>query len=331
MTEVAPGIFLLRIPIPEENLKYINAYLVRGDSGHLLVDTGWNTDDAFASLQQQLSEIGMSIKDISRIAVTHIHPDHYGLVGRLKELTAASVCLHRLEQERVTQRYINIDSLLKQMSHWLEVNGTPPDQLPELKMASVPMVKYVAPVMPDCVLKGGETITVGDFNFQVLWTPGHSPGHICLYEPSRSVLLSGDHILPTISPNVGLHPQSSVNPLGDYIASLKRLKRLNVDLVLPGHESPFHGLNRRIDELLRHHEARMQEIMGQIDSTPRSAYDVANRLTWLADIGGAGWHMLSPINRRLAILETIAHLELMASEGKIEKLRENGIVHYRRS
>lgn len=328
MTEVTPGIHRLQLPMPVASLEYINAYLVQGDNGYLLVDTGWNTSQAFDSLEKQLAEIGIDIQDISRIILTHIHPDHYGLVGKLKQLSQAEIILHYLEKSLIESRYVNMDALLQQMGQLLRANGVPPAEVSELQTASAEMLKFVAPIQPDITLHGGETISTGIFTFQVLWTPGHSPGHICLYEPTKKVLLSGDHILPAISPNIGLHPQSSDNPLGDYINSLNEIKRLDVNLVLPGHESPFTALTKRIEELIQHHEQRNSKILAMLKVKPKTAYQIVAEMTWLSDTNGVGWQNLPAFHRRLAISETMAHLESMRFSGKINKFFSNGTIYY---
>ena len=333
MTEVIPGIYRLKLPmpVPLTTLEYVNAYLVRGDIGYLLVDTGWNISEAFDSLTKQLAEIDVDVEDISKIVVTHIHPDHYGLVGKLKELSHAELALHHLEQDLIQSRYVTMDDLLQQTARWLHINGVPPDELACLQTASVGMAKFVTATSPDVILHGGETISTGVFTFQVLWTPGHSPGHICLYEPNHKILLSADHILPTITPNVGLHPQSSDNPLGDYINSLNDIKQLDVDLILPGHENPFTGLEARIDKLIQHHKQRNSEILATIKAEPKTTYQIAKGITWLSDLNGVGWQSLSPRDKRLAVLETLAHLESMKISGKIDKFLKDSIIYYQQT
>ena len=309
-------------------LGYVNVYLVQGDNGHLLIDTGWNTKEAFDSLKSQLSEIGINIKDISQIVVTHIHPDHYGLAGKLKQLSGAKIALHYLEKNLIDSRYVNMDILLRRVARWLHTNGVPDASLSELQTASLGVVKFVAPATPDLVFKGGETLSAGSFSLKVLWTAGHSPGHICLYEPSHKMLISGDHILPTITPNIGLHPQSGDNPLGDYISSLNTVKLLDVDLVLPGHENPFTGLQSRIKEVIRHHEQRSSEILQIFKAKPKTAYQIATEITWMSDTNGVSWQDLTPLDKRLAVLETIAHLKSMRVNQKINESTRDGIIHY---
>ena len=227
MIEVIPDIYRMPLPLPVPHLSHINTYLVRGDKDYLLIDTGWNTEEAFDSLKKQLAELGVSGREINRIAITHAHPDHYGMAGKLKNLFSATLYFHHLEKDFIESRYVHMDELLEEMNLWLKVNGVPPDQLAELQQASLPMLKFVAPAMPDTTLYGGETITIGDFNFNVLPTPGHAPGHVCLYEPVNKVLFSGDHVLPGITPNVSLYPQSGDNPLGDFLESLKTVRQLD--------------------------------------------------------------------------------------------------------
>ncbi len=330
MTEVTPGIHWLKLPITirDTSLTHVNAYLVQGDDGYLLVDAGWNTSEAFDSLQKQLAEIGAEIKDISQIVVTHIHPDHYGLVGRLKQLSNAKFALHDVEKGFIASRYINTDKLLEQTARWLNINGVPPDELTHIRDATVGLEQFVAPAYPDVTLHGDETISTGMFTFQVLWTPGHSAGHICLYEPEKKVLISGDHVLPKITPNISRHPQSGENPLGRYLNSLNSLKQLDIELILPGHESPFAGLKPRIDELIQHHEQRNLEILATTKGEPKTAYQIVKELTWG---GGTGWQDMPFFHKRLAIFETLAHLELMAINGQTGKLSRDSIIYYRQT
>ncbi len=330
MTEVIPGIYQLKIPLPSKEilLGYVNVYLAQGNNGYLLVDTGWDTEEAFNSLKKQLAEIGINFKDIAQIVATHIHPDHCGLTGKLKQLSPAKIALHYLEKDFIESRYINMDELLSQIAEWLHTNGVPNEELIKLQTASLGMAKFVTPALPDVTLYGGEIISTGVFNFRVLWTPGHSPGHISLYEPTRKVLISGDYILPKITPNIGLHPQSGTNPLGDYIKSLNTTKKLDVNLILPGHENPFTGLQSRIEELIKHHQKRNSEILETLKATAKTAYQISTEITWGSNINGVGWDNLAPWDKRLAILETIAHLEAMRFAGKVEKFLKDSIIYY---
>jgi glyoxylase-like metal-dependent hydrolase (beta-lactamase superfamily II) len=330
MTEVTPGIHWLKLPTlrGQSSLTHVNAYLIRGDSSFLLVDAGWNTDESFASLQRQMAETGADIKDISQIVVTHVHPDHYGQAGRLKRLSGASLALHDIEKGFIESRYVHMDNLLTQTAQLMSISGLPPEELADVRDASLGMEHNVVPTAPDVILHGGETITAGTFTFQVLWTPGHSEGHVCLYEPEKKILISGDHILPRITPNISWHPQSSENPLGKYLNSLKDLKKLDVKMVLPGHEFPFTEFRPRIDELIRHHEERNREILAAIKDEPKTAYDIVQVVTWGVS---NSWQEMPLFHQRLALFETLAHLELMTIDGRLRKVSRDSVIYYQQT
>lgn len=324
--EIVRGVHQIKIPIPESSLEHINVYLVEGDEGNLLIDTGWNTPNAFEALKQQLRDSGFGFKDITQIVVTHVHPDHYGLAGRLTQLSGAKLALHEAELSLIDSRYINMEQLLQEMEAYLRRHGTPQNDLPAIHKASLWIKRFVVPALPEIVLKGGEELTIGSFNFEVLLTPGHSIGHICLYEPKRKLLFSGDHVLPEITPHIGLHPQSGENPLGDFINSLKEIEKLEVNFVFPGHGPVFSGLKQKMWEILYHHEQRKLAITKAIRDELKTAYQIASEIPWRPEQSGVAFKDLAPWDKRLAVLETLAHLELLVTEGKVEKMAENEMV-----
>ncbi len=319
----------MSLPIPAPSPDHVNSYLVRGDNGCLLVDTGWHTETAFASMKDQLAEAGVGFEDITQIVITHVHPDHYGLAGKLKQLSRASIALHHLEAELIKSRYINMDSLIRRMGQWLRANGVPAGDATRLSTASASMVRFVTPTLPDITLHGGEVITSGSFSFRVLWSPGHSPGHISLYEPQQKVLVSGDHILADFTPNIGLHPQSGVNPLAEYLGSLRAIGQTEVSLVLPGHGQPFAGARQRIEQIIHHHEERKSAILRALDSMPKTAYQIATAIDWKQGDEESGWDRLGLWDRRMAVLETLSHLEAMRIDGGLHKSTIDGTVFYR--
>ena len=330
MTEIVPDIFQLQFSPPSGYLEHVNAYLIKGDDGYLLIDTGWNTEEVFHSLKQQLDELHVNFTEIHQILITHIHPDHYGMAGRLKELSHAKITLHHLEGNLIKTRYANRDKLLNQINQWLRINGVPSNELIKLQMTPPEWIKSVIPVLPDVSLHGDETLTVNSFSFKVIWTPGHSPGHICLYEPTHKILISGDHILAATTPNISLNSQSSSNPLGDYLNSLGLVKQLEVNLVLPGHEKPFTGLRERVEELIRHHERRKSEILEILKTKPKTAYQVCLEMTWMLDTtpNGVLGYYLASWDKRMAVSETLAHLESLRVDGKVDKFHKDGIIFY---
>ncbi len=333
MIEVTPGIYQLTLPNPAyAALRYVNTYLMRGSDGYLLIDTGWS-DEALTSLQQQLTKVGISFSDISQIVVTHTHPDHYGLANRLKQLSGAKLALHHLEIGVIESRYSDETDFLSRLEQWWHVNGVSATEVKKFREDFQKIARiFISPVLPDVTLHGGETISSGVFNFQVLWTPGHSAGHISLYEPKQKILFSGDHILPNITTNIGiglLLSQSSGNPLDDYLNSLNQIKQLEVNLILPGHENRFVGLKKRVEELILHHKRRTTEVAKTIETEAKIAYQIATELTWMPDVKGVGWQDLDLWSQKLAIAETAAHLESLRCDGMADKFFRDSIAYYR--
>jgi len=209
----------------------------------------------------------------------------------------------------------------------LRRHGVPELDIPALQSASMPALKFVTLTMPDEPLYGGEILNTGLYSLEVIWTPGHSPGHICLYEPQNQLLFAGDHVLPQITPNVSYHVQSGDNPLGDYLYALQKLQNLPVTKVLPAHEHVFADLPGRIKEIFRHHDNRKEEMRRLIQEKPSGAYEISSQTTW--DIPGLTWEQFSSQLRRGAATETIAHLEYMRREGTVTRIDEDGLFLYR--
>lgn len=327
-TQVLPGIWRLPLPLHDSPLGHVNTYLVRADDGYLLVDCGWDTADTLHTLEGHLRALDVRFDDVRHLLITHIHPDHYGLAGRLREITNADLRFHRLEKLFIESRYGDVDRLLEEMREWLRRNGVPVGELDTLTRSSMTMLGRVQVAFPDQALEGGEEITCGKFAFKVLWTPGHAAGHICLFDAAHKVLLSGDHVLPRITPSVGLHAHSDGNPLADYLDSLHLVSKLEADLVLPGHGTPFSGLPERAAELIAHHDARLEEMREAVErlgETYGSAFTVASALRWGR---GRQWDDLSSFERRMAVTETLAHLELLHARGLLSKRFDHGTVAY---
>jgi glyoxylase-like metal-dependent hydrolase (beta-lactamase superfamily II) len=197
-----------------------------------------------------------------------------------------------------------------------------------LKEASLWMNKYVTADSPDIMLEDGDVVSNDSFEFEVLWTPGHSPGHICLYEKERKFIITGDHVLYETTPHVGFNPISGDNPLGDYISSLKRLESLRVTFALPGHGPVFNALGLRIGTILGHHEDRRKAIMKSLRSGLQTAYAVAQQIPWMLNGGSVAFRDLADWDKRMAVTETIAHLKLMVADDMVSNVDMDGASLY---
>ena len=239
---VRPGLWSVPVPLPNNSLRYVLVYVFETDAGVYLVDAGWNTEDAFAALEAGLDVVGATIADVRGVLVTHIHPDHYGLAGRIRNESGAWVALHPADAHLLHERYEEPEHLLDRVGTMLRRMGAPPDELESLQRAAMPVRSLVDAAKPDVELEDGARPELPGWDVTAIWTPGHSPGHLCFWEAGNRLMLSGDHVLPRITPNIPFHPQAGANPLGDYLASLDKLEPYDAVEVLPAHEHRFVGL-----------------------------------------------------------------------------------------
>jgi glyoxylase-like metal-dependent hydrolase (beta-lactamase superfamily II) len=309
---VRPGLWSIPVPLPNNSLRYVLVYLFETDRGPYLIDAGWNTDDAFEALQSGMTTAGCRVADVQGVLVTHIHPDHYGLAGRIREASGAWISLHPADADLIHDRYQEPDDLLERVATALRRMGAPAEELASLQNASMPLRPMVDAVLPDVLLEDGDRPEVPGWDLQAIWTPGHSPGHLCFFESSQQLMLSGDHVLPRITPNIPYHPQAGANPLGDYLNSLDKLEPYEVNEVLPAHEHRFVDLRRRLEELRQHHHERFNEVIEILRAGPRSAWEIAESMHWSRQ-----WQDIAGFMRRAAVGEAVSHLRALQIDGKI--------------
>jgi glyoxylase-like metal-dependent hydrolase (beta-lactamase superfamily II) len=314
--KVRPGLWSVPVPIPNNPLRYVLVYAFETDRGLYLVDAGWNTDDAYDTLVAGLGHAGYEIGDVEGVLVTHIHPDHYGLAGRIREASGAWVALHPADAGLIEARYDEPDDLIERMAAMLRRDGAPPDEIAELKMASMPVRPWVSAAVPDVLIEDGDRPEVPGWDLTAIWTPGHSPGHLCFWEAANRLMLmlSGDHVLPRITPNISFHPQAGPNPLGDFLASLDKVGAYDADEVLPAHEYRFDDLRGRVEELKNHHQVRFEEVVAAIGDGQTSTWQIAARMTW-----NKPWDQIVGWTRRAAAGETLAHLRYLETRGVLRE------------
>ncbi len=313
-SEVFPGIHRIELPLPFE-LASVNVHLVRLDRGYLLIDTGMNTAESFAALELGLAHAGIEWSDIRQILLTHIHPDHMGLSARVIELTGAPLSMHRVEVQ-----HLGMITTPERRSEWIgrafEESGVPESLRARMEQHFQVIRCNFHKLAPAALLNGGEEIETAIGPLTVHWTPGHSPGHACLYSARHRLLISGDQILPKITPNISWLPGQDT--LDGFLLSLNRLKTLEVDHILPSHGEPFSGHRPWIEKTVRHHHERCDQIRGLL-AAPQTAHNLV----------GVLWpRKLSPINHQFALLEVMAHLEYMRLRGRIRNETRDGAVHW---
>jgi glyoxylase-like metal-dependent hydrolase (beta-lactamase superfamily II) len=316
--EIADGVVQVHLPLPMRPT-IVNVYLVRAGTTWTLVDTGMNTEDSLRRLRAVLDELGVAPTAVTRLIGTHHHVDHFGTAAPLRELTHAAVYLHPLEAERATL----LGHIGGENTDYLRTHGVPdvPESL-RLPPPSRFFGTWYSPAPPDHLLGDGDEIPLGAGRcLRVVWTPGHTPGHCCLLLEPDGVLFVGDHLLPKITPHVGLWPNGPENPLGDFLASHEKIQRLDARLVCPAHGPVYEDHRRRARQLVDFHRVRKLAMLELIRRRPLTAYEVA--LDAFA---------ISPDNRfqvMAATVETLAHLELLRREGRARRELRDGVVLYR--
>jgi glyoxylase-like metal-dependent hydrolase (beta-lactamase superfamily II) len=326
-TEIAPGFWRLPMPIPGHNLQGVCAFLVQDRDGYLMIDSGMAIPACIDALDGHLAAIGVPISAIHTIVATHCHPDHLGQASRLRALSGARIWLHGLDAPLVHPEHPAGDADLPSMVTWLTRYGFPPEEAGEARQSVDAGQGASYLLAPDRLLEGGETVVVGAYRLEVVWTPGHTPGHVCLFEPARGLLLTGDHLFAKAAPNVRLMSYSPIDTMGRYVASLEKIAALGADLALPAHGEPFGQVADRAGQVIRHQLDRRERLRTMLTPRPQTAYELA-QVVW-----GPGarttWDTFHPRLRRNAAMTLAAHLEQLAEDGEVARhTGEAGVVGF---
>ncbi len=300
----------------------INAYVIK-DEPVTLVDSGVKTDEAEDALRSGLAEIGLTFGDIERIVITHAHLDHYGLAGAVAAEGNPTICAHPLEVYDIESElgYESPDDPRTDRGEkFLLESGLPEEKL-GLNLARHPVFQELRKaVKVTDRIEDGDIMPFERGDMKAIHCPGHSPGMINFYDPAEKVLLSGDNVLKHISPvpllNFPLDPaEPRAHSLADYLATLKRLKKLDIDLVLTGHGEIIDNLGEVIENVTLHHEVRKKKALKFLRKTPGTAYDVCNHL----------FPKLDPLHTFLAMSEAIGHIDILEEEGAVELEVKDGL------
>ena len=273
------------------------------------------------ALVSGLKECGVDSRQAD-FFITHMHADHAGLVSALAG-----------EGARIYFGWADAEIMRSTApEHWeKQLNfarkcGFPGEEL-EKAIRSHPGRRYSPNTSLNlCVSKDGDMISIGDYLFECIETPGHTAGHICLYEPSKKIFICGDHILVDITPNITLSSEEG-NPLKEYLKSLDKVYDLDVELVLPGHRRIFRNHKERIRELKQHHQTRLDEVISILGKGRQNVFQVASQMTW--DIDYKSWNLFPPAQKWFAFGEAMAHLKYLEEEGKVEgQIEGQGLVFF---
>ena len=323
--QVTGGVWSVPVPIPDSPLRYVLSYLIEHQSGVVMVDTGWDHPDSWQALSDGLDACGIPMSAITAVLITHVHPDHHGLSAAVREKSGAWIGMHEREAAwltRMTGWSFEHSGAWAAHQRWC---GAPLMHIEELAEARRADGQARSLAHPDQTIAHGELIDAPGLRLRALWTPGHTPGHLCFHDETRDLMLTGDHVLPRITPNIASYDRES-SPLPDYLRSIDALRGIQPGEVLPAHEYRFRDLDARLDVLAAHHAERLEEVGQVLAATPAglATWQVAERVTW-----SRGWDQLSGFPRQAALGEVLAHLRHLQGRGAAECLDVQGVGRWR--
>ena len=321
---VAPGVLRIPLPLPTDGLRAVNVYVLVTDDGLTLIDGGWAIEVSRELLEKSLHDAGFALGDIRRFLVTHVHRDHYTQAVTVRREVGAHVSLgigDKPTLDLVQQRPLEEEPHVR----ILREAGAAGLARAWSDFSRSQTVDRTFWEYPDAWLSTDHRIDLGERALDAVATPGHTQGHYVFADDTAGLLFAGDHVLPTITPSIGFEPVPAALPLGDFLASLTKVRAMPDLRLLPAHGPVAPSSHARIDELVSHHDHRLALCLAAVGAGS-SARDIAAELPWtrhehaLAD--------LDVFNAALAILETRAHLELLVARGEVTRTLDDEVVVY---
>ena len=291
----------------------VNVYLIRGPKGVALIDTGLDDSDCRQALLSGLKKNGLEPADIEKVVCTHHHVDHTGLGGTLKK-AGARVIVSSVDA-KLLESFFSHPEKDKQKAFFYGRHAVPKEFAERVSLV-FPFFRGLAEEFePDETINGGDAIDLGGILFQVLHTPGHTPGHICLFQPDAQIIFTGDCVITKDATHISMKPEiQAIDPVGDFIDSLKSLRALNGVTALPGHGPLIKDLAVKTTELIDHLRRRSDVIADNLSETPQTAYQLAPPLTGKRSRTFSNWVNVSQTAAFLAHLVQIGRAQCIETQ-----------------
>ncbi|MGH3518452.1 MAG: MBL fold metallo-hydrolase [Haloechinothrix sp.] len=320
--EVAPGVHRIPLPMPNDGLRAVNVYAIEDGDGVVLIDAGWEVDDAREQLRAALDALGYGLADIRRFLVTHMHRDHYTLAVALRRVNGTPIALGAGERPSLEEIiHGSDDRQIGELRRWgadgriaIEEIGIEPERGRTIYE------------LPDEWLTGVSDIELTKRTLRAVPTPGHTHGHMVFIDEQASLLFAGDHVLPHITPSIGFEPAQARLPLGDYLASLRLMLSHPDMLLLPAHGPVVDSAHARVRELLDHHDERLEVTWETVRDGATTAFESAAMLGWTRR--HRDFADLNAFNQFLAVGETSAHLDVLAEQRRLAVSVRDGVARY---
>lgn len=321
---VATGVRRIPLPLTGDALRAVNVYAIADRRGVVLVDAGWDHPGSRSALDHGLANLGATIKDVHSLLITHVHRDHFGQATGIARASGAAVLLDRRERKSFQRMKRPPRPLRKRSMLGLARAGA--QQLLAEAALHWPTVK-AADVDEPTWMEDVRVLELADRRLEVIRTPGHTWGHVCFFDRDHGLLFAGDHVLPHITPSIGVETPQMRLSLGHFLNSLALVRELPVKHVLPAHGPVFADLLKRVDELARHHAVRLDAVRDAVEAGACTGFDVARGLLWTRH--RRAFADLDLFNRMLAVRESVAHLDLLVARQLIRVGEgDDGIARY---
>ncbi|CAO5184933.1 MBL fold metallo-hydrolase [Frankia sp. AiPs1] len=329
--QVEPGVYRIPLPLPNDGLRAVNVYALEQPDGLVLIDAGWSVPESEKRLETALGQLGAGLGDVRRFLVTHIHRDHYTLAVALRRRFGMTVALG-IGERPALERTLNIDrGRVREEQHtgMLRLGAT----LLGAEIARVFSSRAAEQEdaaddweLPDEWIEAPVDVPLSGITLRAVPTPGHTRGHVVFHNAEQRLLFAGDHVLPTITPSIGLSPDPGPLPLGAFLDSLRLVRRMPDARLLPAHGSVTDSVHARIDELLAHHATRLDVAEDCVRAGADTAFEVARAMSWTRRL--RAFDDLDLFNRMMAVTETAAHLDLLVAQGRLRDGEVDGVLHY---
>ncbi|QNG18162.1 MBL fold metallo-hydrolase [Rhodococcus triatomae] len=317
-SSLGDGIYQIPVPITGNPLGHTLVYALESPGGLVLVDAGWDDDNGWDGLVRGLEDIGHSVGDVEGVVLTHFHPDHTGLCGRVRDASGAWIAMHGDDYDMFEKMVEPHDR------GWLDVQranlaaaGASPTDLDAFEESSRGGTPTGAHSRPDRVLGDDEVIPLAGRNLRAVYTPGHTPGHVCFYLEDVDTMFTGDHVLQKTTPHVGnfVYPLDERDALADFLESLRRVQKMDVTRGLGAHGLPIEDVAGRTGDLIDHHEERLAHLVGAFSDDELTVWQVAARMKWYRP-----WDAISPLGKTMALSEGAAHLRHLVARGQVAQV-----------
>lgn len=326
--EIYKNVYMTVFPLTGNPLREINIFVIKAEDENLIIDTGFNNEENKANMEQMIKDLDLDLSK-TKLFLTHLHSDHIGLAGYLQKKGLREIYISEVDGDLV-EKGMDLDgekwqSILNNAKIQGLIGKAPSAE--NLSINDHPGYKNMPEKFDYTTVKPGDNLKIGDFNFTIINEAGHTPGMVGLYDKKKSVLFCGDHILGKITPNITYWGEKYGDSLGTYMENIKNLKAENIQSLFSSHRHLVEDVNERIDQLLDHHAARLEDTLSIIEKLERAnTTEITKQMNW--DIKAKDWSDFPASQKWFAVGEASAHLIHLRDQGKVKEEIDNGVAYY---